>query len=254
MKKNRITAVLIAVLTACSAGMNVSAEGTFSREEAISKLWNSRAKSYNDDGTEFPESSWYYNVLVNWVDTNYDDMCWSTDISYWDYKYDQYYYDLINGWDFNDDNAGNWTIITDEGETYGFEYIDDQWFQYDGTGSVVDTFHPVNTLKESITTESISTTESVTYTTTKAKASAVRSTTVGNDTPKNTTAYKDRYSSNQTAIRANEIDTNATAVNAAQSTSEEQKNNASPMMFAFIGLTVVAAGLGAVYVIKTKKK
>ena len=61
--------------------------------------------------------------------------------------YRRYYRDLIDGWDFEDDNDGNWTIET-ESNHYSFTMLDGNWQMIDQNGDTVDSFPPFNTLKD----------------------------------------------------------------------------------------------------------
>lgn len=73
----------------------------------------------------------------------------------WEYYYDNYYDYLTEHLEFNDDDNGNWTITTDTGEFYYFEFIQGQWNQFDGNGNVVDMFPPISTLLEGETMEDV---------------------------------------------------------------------------------------------------
>lgn len=151
-----VAAVMSAAI--CTAALSVSASADLTKEEVIEQLWEVRSSCYNDDGTWFPESSWCYNVLADWVEENYDDIGSSTSLYSWDYQYNQYYKGFIRNIDIDEDEQGNWTV-TDEstGVIYSFEFVDGMWNQLNPEGSVVDTFPPVNTLEE----ESSETTELV---------------------------------------------------------------------------------------------
>lgn len=61
--------------------------------------------------------------------------------------YRRYYRDLIDGWDFEDDNSGNWTIETED-NFYSFTLLNGNWQMIDKNGNTVDTFPPFSTLKD----------------------------------------------------------------------------------------------------------
>ena len=61
--------------------------------------------------------------------------------------YRRYYRDLIDGWDFEDDNSGNWTIETED-NFYSFTLLNGTWQMIDRNGDTVDTFPPFSTLKD----------------------------------------------------------------------------------------------------------
>lgn len=61
--------------------------------------------------------------------------------------YRRYYRDLIDGWDFEDDNDGNWTIETED-NFYSFTLLNGNWQMIDRNGDTVDTFPPFSTLKD----------------------------------------------------------------------------------------------------------
>ena len=54
-----------------------------------------------------------HHILTEWVNDNYgdDDYDWSK-IGQLNYNFKDYYDDLTDNWNFNDDRDGNWTIIT----------------------------------------------------------------------------------------------------------------------------------------------
>jgi hypothetical protein len=54
---------------------------------------------------------------------------------------------MIENWDFNDDEDGNWTIVTED-TTYRFELTNGKWQMIDSNGNTVDSFMPFSTLEE----------------------------------------------------------------------------------------------------------
>ena len=65
------------------------------------------------------------------------------------YEYKRYYQDVIEDWDFNDDNSGNWTIDTPE-HSYSFTFWQNQWIMTDENGSTVESFPPFSTLEDDV--------------------------------------------------------------------------------------------------------
>lgn len=63
------------------------------------------------------------------------------------YNFKDYYDELTDNWNFNDDRDGNWTIITDE-TTYHFNLQNGKWLMSDDNGNVIDSFIPFSTLTE----------------------------------------------------------------------------------------------------------
>ena len=99
----------------------------------------------SDNGTEFPEASFKHHLLDEWITQNYgsDDFDWS-ELGELKYQYKRYYENYIAGWDFNDDDNGNWTIDTEE-HSYHFQLINHTWNMIDENGDTVDTFPPFST-------------------------------------------------------------------------------------------------------------
>lgn len=76
-----------------------------------------------------------------WHGKGYD---WSK-IGQLNYNFKDYYDELTDNWNFNDDCDGNWTIITDE-TTYHFNLQNGKWLMSDDNGNVIDSFMPFSTL------------------------------------------------------------------------------------------------------------
>ena len=147
MKK--LTATLAAMLMAVSmAGMTAHAADNLDKEYIISEIWSDVWNGKPDDGTTYPESSYKYHLLNEWVNDNYgsEDYNW-TDIGELTYKYKDYYRTLIKGYDFEDDESGHWTIDTEDNH-YSFYMLNGMWQMIDRNGDTVDTFPPHDTLAE----------------------------------------------------------------------------------------------------------
>ena len=148
MKK--LTATLAAMLMAASmAGMTAHAADNLDKEYIVSEIWSDVWNGKPDDGTTYPESSYKYHLLTEWISTNYgdDDYNW-TDIGELTYSYKDYYRNLVKGYDFEDDENGHWTIDTEDNH-YSFYLLNGMWQMIDRNGNTVDTFPPHDTLAES---------------------------------------------------------------------------------------------------------
>ena len=110
-----------------------------------SEIWEDMWLGKSDNGTEFPEASFKHHLLDEWITQNYgsDDFDWS-ELGELKYQYKRYYENYIAGWDFNDDDNGNWTIDTEE-HSYHFQLINHTWNMIDENGDTVDTFPPFST-------------------------------------------------------------------------------------------------------------
>ncbi|MDE5556706.1 MAG: hypothetical protein K2J32_03270, partial [Ruminococcus sp.] len=111
------------------------------------EIWSEIRLGKSDNGTEFPESSYKHHLLEKWIDENYgdDDYDW-TAIGELKYSYKNYYKNLTENWDFNDDN-GIWTIETED-NFYSFQLVNNQWNMLDENGSTVDIFPIFSTIEE----------------------------------------------------------------------------------------------------------
>lgn len=148
MKK--LTAALAAMLMAASmAGITANAADTLDMDYIVSEIWSDMWNGKLDDGMTYPESSYKYHLLTEWVSTNYgdDDYNW-TDIGELTYSYKDYYRNLVKGYDFEDDENGHWTIDTEDNH-YSFYMLNGMWQMIDRNGNTVDTFPPHDTLAES---------------------------------------------------------------------------------------------------------
>ena len=142
--------MILSILTAffLNMSMNAYADEMLDRDYIESEIWQEMWLGRGDDGTEFPEASFKHHLLDDWIDKNYgsDDYNWS-DVDELKYSYKRYYKNYTEDWDFNDDDNGNWTIVTDE-HTYNFTMFQNEWLMLDETGNTVDTFPPFSTLEE----------------------------------------------------------------------------------------------------------
>lgn len=144
--KKLITAICCTAMMFGTA-MTAYAVENLDRDYIESEIWEDMWHGKGDDGTTFPEASYKHHLLDQWVDNNYgsDEYDWS-EIGELKYEYRRYYQDVIEEWDFNDDNSGNWTINTPE-HNYSFTYWQNQWIMTDESGNTVDSFLPYSTLE-----------------------------------------------------------------------------------------------------------
>ena len=145
--KKIITAICCTAMMFGTA-MTAHAAETLDRDYIESEIWEDMWHGKGDDGTTFPEASYKHHLLDEWIDDNYgsDEYDW-TEIGELKYEYKRYYQDIIEDWDFNDDDNGNWTIETPE-HSYSFTYWQDNWIMTDENGNTVDSFPPFSTLKD----------------------------------------------------------------------------------------------------------
>ena len=202
------------------------ADDMLDNDYIVSEIWSDWWHGKGDDGLVFPEASYKHHILTEWVNDNYgdDDYDWSK-IGQLNYDFKDYYDELTDKWDFNDDRDGNWTIDTDE-TTYHFNLQDGKWLMSDDNGDVVDSFMPFSTLKEDKTEEK----------------------------PKNITADD----GNGTAYRVGEnlkieAETTAEVSEASTETVAESSEKSSNGMIYGIG-GVILAGIGVLAGVLIKKK
>ena len=145
--KKFITAVFCTAL-ALSSGFTAYAVEAPDRESLETAIWKDLWSGKGDNGLEYPEASYKHHLLDKWLDENYGTggLDWS-DTGEIKHEYRSYYRDLIDGWDFEDDNSGKWTIET-ESNHYSFTMLDGNWQMIDQNGDTVDSFPPFSTLKE----------------------------------------------------------------------------------------------------------
>ena len=142
--KKIITTIAV---TAISISMSLTAYAAdmLDKNYIESEIWEDMWLGKSDNGTEFPEASFKHHLLDEWITQNYgsDDFDWS-ELGELKYQYKRYYENYIAGWDFNDDDNGNWTIDTEE-HSYHFQLINHTWNMIDENGDTVDTFPPFST-------------------------------------------------------------------------------------------------------------
>ncbi len=146
MKK--IITALTTLCIASTVSITAYADEILNKEYIESEIWKEVWLGKDDDGTEFPETSYKHHLLVEWIDEHYgsDDYDWS-EIGELKYGYKDYYNNLVEEWDFNDDKNGNWNIETED-NSYRFELLGGKWNMIDQNGNTIDTFPVYSTLDE----------------------------------------------------------------------------------------------------------
>ena len=131
-----------------SASLTAYADDMLDKDYIVREIWSDWWHGKGDDGLIFPEASYKHHILTDWVNDNYgnDNYDWSK-IGQLNYNFKDYYDELTDNWNFNDDRDGNWTIITDE-TTYHFNLQNGKWLMSDDNGNVIDSFMPFSTLTE----------------------------------------------------------------------------------------------------------
>jgi len=143
--KKIIPLLAVTVLTASLTGIPVHAE-ILDKDYIINEIWTESWYGIPDDGTTFPEASYKYHLLSEWVNVNYGDEHYNwSDVGELTYSYKDYYKKYTADFAFHDDN-GNWTIDTSE-HSYHFEFADNHWSMIDENGDISDTFPPHSTLE-----------------------------------------------------------------------------------------------------------
>ena len=142
--KKIITTIAVTAIS-ISMSLTAYAADVLDKNYIESEIWEDMWLGKSDNGTEFPEASFKHHLLDEWIIQNYgsDDFDWS-ELGELKYQYKRYYENYIAGWDFNDDDNGNWTIDTEE-HSYRFQLINHTWNMIDENGDTVDTFPPFST-------------------------------------------------------------------------------------------------------------
>lgn len=146
MMKKRIITGLAALMISGAIGITAFASEQHSAEEIEEFLWEENWHGKGDNGLVFPEASYKHHILEQWINENYDDIK-GTPLGELRYKYGRYYKRMMKDWDFNDDDNGNWTIVTPDDE-YHFSLLNGDWQMINKNGDTVDTFPPFSTLRD----------------------------------------------------------------------------------------------------------
>lgn len=145
--KKFITAVFCTAL-ALSAGFTAYAAEAPDRDSLETAIWEDIWNGKGDNGLDYPEASYKHHILDKWLDENYGTGAYDwTDVGEVTHGYRRYYRSLIDGWDFEDDNNGGWTIDTEDNH-YSFTLLNGNWQMIDQNGNTVDSFPPFSTLKD----------------------------------------------------------------------------------------------------------
>lgn len=145
--KKFITAVLCTAL-ALSSGFTAYAAEAHDRESLEIAIWEDLWNGKGDNGLDYPEASYKHHLLDKWLDENYGTGGYDwTDVGEVTHGYRRYYRSLIDGWDFEDDRGGGWTIETED-NLYSFTLLNGNWQMIDKNGNTVDSFPPFSTLKD----------------------------------------------------------------------------------------------------------
>lgn len=146
--KKIMTALAVTAALCFSMSVTAHASEMLDRDYIESEIWEDMWLGKDDNGTDFPEASFKYHLLDGWLNENYgcDEYDWSA-LGELKYSYQNYYNTLIENWNFNDDENGNWTIDTQE-HSYHFHLISNTWNMIDENGDTVDMFPPFSTEEE----------------------------------------------------------------------------------------------------------
>lgn len=144
----KIIPIAASIMLIGSASLTAYADNMLDKDYIVREIWSDWWHGKGDDGLIFPEASYKHHILTDWVNDNYgnDNYDWSK-IGQLNYNFKDYYDELTDNWNFNDDRDGNWTIITDE-TTYHFNLQNGKWLMSDDNGNVIDSFMPFSTLTE----------------------------------------------------------------------------------------------------------
>ncbi|MDE5771187.1 MAG: hypothetical protein K2I06_06095 [Ruminococcus sp.] len=227
MKKMILSLAVMAVFLAFPTVAN--AEEMLEKDYITAEIWEEIWLGKIDDGTEFPESSYKHHLLEKWVDENYcdDDYDW-TAIGELKYSYRNYYKNLTENWDFNDDNS-IWTIETED-NFYSFQLVNNQWNMLDENGSVVDTFPIFSTIEEEKIERPIDDSGN--------SSPRVIGDVIRTEMPSESHANSDGKVTEETIENAVEIDL--------------KRSDSSPLPFVIGGLAIVGVGTGIVLYKKKK--
>ena len=144
----KIIPIAASIMLIGSSSLTAYADDMLDKDYIVREIWSDWWNGKGDDGLVFPEASYKHHILTDWVNDNYgnDNYDWSK-VGQLNYNFKDYYDELTDNWNFNDDRDGNWTIITDE-TTYHFNLQNGKWLMSDDNGNVIDSFMPFSTLTE----------------------------------------------------------------------------------------------------------
>ena len=93
MKMKKIIAGLMSAISTAALAVSITAaaEAHFTKEEVVEGIWENRWNGKRDDGTIYPEASYKYNLIVDWVEENYKEYSYASEMHTWEYYYDNYY-------------------------------------------------------------------------------------------------------------------------------------------------------------------
>ncbi|MCM1234170.1 MAG: hypothetical protein NC489_29045 [Ruminococcus flavefaciens] len=142
--KKIITAITVTAMSLCLS-LNAHAAELLDKDCIEAEIWEDVWLGKGDNGTDFPEASYKHHLLDEWLDDNYgsDEYDWS-ELGELKYQYKDYYSNLTENWDFNDDDNGSWTIETED-NSYRFELLNGSWNMINKNGDTVDMFPPFST-------------------------------------------------------------------------------------------------------------
>ena len=158
MKRTVITAmaavILAGTVSIIPAGAEEMAEvekhdgTTYTYDECVNIIFNKAWGGEYDDGVTFPQESFLYHRIRNFLDMSY--MSDENDHyrGSWDRKGDiENKWKLYNTdyWSEISSKEDNWNYVIvdkDDNLLYTFELVDGKWHQLDKNGNVVDTFDP----------------------------------------------------------------------------------------------------------------
>lgn len=269
MMKRAAFAALLVTAYAGTGNLLVSAEGEMlSKEEIIENLWADYEENWNgpkDDGTVFPEASYRYYFITDWVNTHYGESE-SVKDAYWGFKYhynwtdmdsirDSYeeYYDVWSyEWSDHEYEEGVWTLENDKtGDVYHFELVDNMWNELDSNNNVVLTFspHPIDGYEpetEEETAEDEETSESEAHHYDMEEGVPAQN---GKVTPDMVEWAADQ------AMPASSIPETRSADQLLPSEASEQKGSSGNILvYVGVGVAAAAAGVAGAYFLSRKKR
>ena len=217
--KKIIPLLAVTVLTASLTEIPVHAE-TLDKDYIINEIWTESWYGIPDDGTTFPEASYKYHLLSEWVNVNYGDEHYNwSDVGELTYSYKDYYKKYTSDFAFHDDN-GNWTIDTSD-HSYHFEFVEDNWNMIDENGDISDTFPPHSTLESE-------------------------------DEPEHSEIQNDNSQAENIVVKPLENTTETQTESTIESNSEGKGNNT--LIYVTIGIVVIAVAMIIFYLFKNRKR